>query len=95
MYRSRATQTHILNCQLSASNLCPPNILGVRYDVIPLTHHDVEVELNSPQPNFDFAWNNSKSKNLRYQHLQEEVVCVVCMHAILLLHAPHYLFCKK
>ena len=70
MLRYCATQTHILNCehtlQLSTANLFPPNILGVRHDVIPLTHHDVEVELDSPKPNLDFAWNDSKAQNLRY-----------------------------
>ena len=62
MLHYRATQTYILNCQhalhISAANLCPLNILGVLRDVISLTHHDVEVELDFTQSNFDFAWNN-------------------------------------
>ena len=99
MLRYRATQTYILNCkhalQLSAANLLPPNILGVRHDIINLAHQDVEVELDSPQPNFDFAWNDSKAQNLRCQQLQDDVVCVGCIHVLVLLRAPHSPFCKK
>ena len=99
MLRYCATQTHILNCQhalqISAANLCPPKIFGVRHDAIPLAHYNVEIELDSPQPNFCFAWNESKAQNLCCKQLQDKVVCVGCMHVIALLHAPHSLFCKK
>ena len=99
MLSYRATQTHILNfqqaLQLRAANMCPPNTLGVRHDIILLAHHDVEVELDSPQPNFNFDWNDYKAQNLRCQQLQDDVVCVGCIHVLVILRAPHSPFCKK